>query len=192
MRLTRQVQASIRRAVREASGHRGPIELGMRDGTLNVLNWDDDADLQDTVRLVMEASWREVEGGEEGLVVFDCYLYATEAGGGGLGGNAYCLFGADGRTVLAAGSYHEVFVKGLPAALDSARAAREARERRDTVYAEARAVACRPPLGTGELADDTPLPIVADWLYDRDYYDLVSRLRAEIACDPEARLLLNS
>lgn len=176
MSLVRQVQKAIRQAVKEATGHTAVIELGARDGTQNMLNWDDEADLEDTVPLTMLSSWREIEGAEEGLVAVDCYLYATERNGGGLIGNTYCLLNQAGR-VLKAGGWEPIAAE-LPVFIAAARAERLKLERQQKACSEARKVACCHPWGTGPLSTDTPLPIIADWLGDHELYDLEIELRA--------------
>lgn len=154
--MTHDVVRAIRAALRKEVRRPRVIELGERATTTpdatdginaNSLLWDEDADLSDT--LLLDGYVGEtIPGDDDGYVLLDCYLYATERDGGGLTDNWYVALNDAGKIVAAGFFHHEVVL-----------ALKRHRRLREVVADAVLSVA-------GKLDPDTPLGIVADYIED--------------------------
>lgn len=169
MIFTRELLWAVRRDVTFAVGRRYAIELGTRysnvlgDTTPNMLLWDDNADLDETVDLANFLN-ADVAGAPacEGFVCLDCYLYADQRVGGGLVGNCYVGIDPTGQ-IVTSGQGGFTALGHMIAAWRSDRLVR------------ARAAELRV---AAKLDPHTPLLIVADKLAEQGDYGPEAEARA--------------
>lgn len=172
MLLTKEVVWRIRRDVLLATGSRYTIELGIRYSellnlvTANVLLWHEEADLEETQLLVASKQPEVIEGGKEGIVVLDCYLYYKD---GGLCGNIYVCLNEDGQVLFTTYSDGGIF-KGAISSAREDREEREARARLDGL------ILLKCPLARS----DAPREIIADWFEEHGPQYIAVRIREEI------------